>query len=43
MGESGGFVKWKLRLPVSFVAYPASGRLEVADGYPCQVGYAEVF
>jgi predicted choloylglycine hydrolase len=28
---------------LSFVAYPASGRLEVADGYPCQVGYAEVF
>jgi len=27
---------------LSFVAYPASGRLEVADGYPCQVGYAEV-
>ena len=27
---------------LSFVAYPASGRLEVADGYPCQVDYAEV-
>lgn len=27
---------------LSFVAYPASGRLEVADGYPCQVGYVEV-
>lgn len=27
---------------LSFVAHPASGRLEVADGYPCQVGYAEV-
>ncbi len=25
---------------LSLVAYPASGRLEVADGYPCQVGYA---
>jgi predicted choloylglycine hydrolase len=27
---------------LSFVAYPASGRLQVADGYPCQVGYMEV-
>jgi isopenicillin-N N-acyltransferase-like protein len=27
---------------LSLVAYPASGRLEVADGYPCQVGYAVV-
>jgi predicted choloylglycine hydrolase len=27
---------------LSLVAYPASGRLEVADGYPCQVGYADV-
>ncbi len=26
---------------LSFVAYPASGRLKVADGYPCQVDYAE--
>jgi isopenicillin-N N-acyltransferase-like protein len=27
---------------LSFVAHPASGRLEVADGYPCQVDYVEV-
>ncbi len=27
---------------LSFVAYPAAGRLEVADGYPCQVGYTDV-
>jgi isopenicillin-N N-acyltransferase-like protein len=27
---------------LSFVACPASGRLQVADGYPCQVDYAEV-
>lgn len=26
---------------LSFVAYPASGRLEIADGYPCQTGYTE--
>jgi predicted choloylglycine hydrolase len=27
---------------LSLVAYPASGRLEVADGYPCQVAYTAV-
>ncbi len=27
---------------LSFVAYPATGRMEVADGYPCQVGYTEI-
>ena len=27
---------------LGFVAYPASGRLEVADGYPCQAGFAQV-
>lgn len=27
---------------LSFVAYPASGGLEVADGYPCQAGYYKV-
>jgi isopenicillin-N N-acyltransferase-like protein len=27
---------------LSLVAYPASGRMDVADGYPCQVGYADV-
>ena len=27
---------------LSFVAHPAAGRLEVADGYPCQVDYQTI-
>jgi predicted choloylglycine hydrolase len=26
---------------LSFIAHPVSGHLEIADGYPCQVGYRE--
>jgi predicted choloylglycine hydrolase len=42
-GHEGEFPLCRDSTQLSFIANPTTGRLEIADGYPCQVGYRELF